>query len=630
VPADAGEPAWLADAVRHVSFMHHDLWGAEVHEYDAGDEPVPEMHEESVVEEIAEGLSPRDGLGEDPRAHLLEDTGGFTVLCNEIATADLEKPEKDQDTMGAVKIGPSYITPQTYTNAPENLASAVEHRVTAKINTFSPTPEEKARLMNFTKCTMRRGTNQWRGIFTKGAIEEWARNNPDLKELKSSKWSEERMAKAIEDLHAHMGPIEPKFAIKCEALPPKGKAPRMLIADGEVGQVCSLLTIRCFEDLLFARFHDHSIKHRSSDDALTETLTRMRGSGQHDQQLCEGDGSAWDTTVSEGLRDMTENDILWHITAILADVSGIPREWGEKAMALNTKKKFKVKAKAKDKFTGLLTREVSETIAAFRRSGHRGTSCLNWWINFTVWHCILTTEPELALDPTRRWYPSALAGGGQVFVDYVMEGDDSLLCTRHVQEHSEEIAAAWHRYGFNMKLVWPEPGRHATVVGYNVYVDRRGPVPEEMMPEPMRGLVSSAWSTSSILKQEIRDGNGSPSYHGIAASSYLARYTAMAGRFPEMANIYRACAMFHMLTGKNMVTDHETSMKLTGKADLLPLREVLERADALGCTRRPCTRLRKSLGLTSDAVTSARMMSMDVFAVDDDQLLREMIPSHWK
>eukprot|EP00972_Heterocapsa_arctica_P056549 8347127-Heterocapsa_arctica.AAC.1 len=25
------------------------------------------------------------------------------------------------------------------------------------------------------------------------------------------------------------------------------------------------------------------------------------------------------------------------------------------------------------------------TIDAIRRSGHRGTSCLNWWINFVKW-----------------------------------------------------------------------------------------------------------------------------------------------------------------------------------------------------------------------------------------------------
>lgn len=39
---------------------------------------------------------------------------------------------------------------------------------------------------------------------------------------------------------------------------------------------------------------------------------------------------------------------------------------------------------------------------AIRRSGHRGTSCLNWWMNFALWACSITNFPHQFPDMVYR------------------------------------------------------------------------------------------------------------------------------------------------------------------------------------------------------------------------------------
>lgn len=548
---------------------------------------------------------------------------GIPVLMNEVTCLNLSEGRPD-GTVGAVQIGPSILTPQTFSSCPENLEAAIHNRVELKTRPFQPEAGELARLKKLIACAMRDGkTKNYEGLFTKEAILAWARDNPTLQDLKSSKWSEARMQEAITALHAHFGAIEPNFSVKCEALPARGKAPRMLVADGDVGQVMSLLVIKCFEDLLFARFKAHSVKGRPAEIALTEIFKKMRNDNRS-RDVVEGDGSAWDTTVSKALRDIVENPILWKITEILYGVAGLPAEWGQKAMALNTAKKFRKKVKGRDPETGLLCREVLINVDAFRRSGHRGTSCLNWWVNWCIWHTVSTGEPELALDPTRRWFPS-LHATGRVWLYFVFEGDDSLGLTEGLKPYADDIEAMWKRFGFNMKLKWVAEGQAATVVGWNVYVDAMGPDPDNMVPEPIRGLISSAWSTSTQLKTELAAGK-TTSYHSIAASSYVARYYNNAGRFPELASLYRACAVAHM--NRFTTLDREASMRIYGEAKTVSAHTALSEADTRACEIKRSDKIINALKLGLSPVESAAFMALEKVGLDD-HLVRQIVPVRW-
>lgn len=219
---------------------------------------------------------------------------------------------------------------------------------------------------------------------------------------------------------------------------------------------------------------------------------------------------------------------------------------------------------------------------------------------------------------------------------FIFEGDDSLGLTEGLKEYAQDIEDIWSRHGFNMKLVWVNPGQAATVVGWNVYVDEEGPVASEMVPEPIRGLISSAWSTSAALKAEVSTlDQGSNArheqstnilYHQVACSSYLARYHSNAGRFPELASYYRACAMHHK--ARFTMVDRETSMKVYGAERTVSAATLLEEADTRASEIQPAGKVLKALGLTLSPEESAAFMALENLGLDDHRA-RLVVPSRW-
>lgn len=565
----------------------------------------------------------------DPRAAYVSEVGGFTVLLQEEAGPVLGQGSPT-DKVAAVKIGCSPVTPQAYANTQANIEAAIHHRIKAKQVKPKLTEEDKARIKAFVYAAK----DDKRGIFSRSNIERWARENPIWEELKSSKWSADRVRAAVDKAWAK-AEIRPDFAIKLEALPERGKAPRLLIADSDLGQLLALACIGCFETLLFERYKDHAIKHEAPRDALVRVLTRMRGGAKYKQQVIEGDGSSWDTCCGVELRALLEAPLLWHVSAVLIETMGQPKEWFVEHMRICDQKKLKSKNKKVDPVLNYCAKEVMNVIDAIRRSGHRGTSCLNWWVNHSLWALSFMDDARRVLNPNARRFKCRY-GGQDVFYDYLFEGDDSYVTSQNLVQHEEQLKAFWLRHGFVMKFVLPKPWTSedvmagvSTVVGFNVLVDEHGPLPDEVLPEPMRGLVSSAWSTSVELRNGLD--KGCPRYHGVAAASYLARYAGTAGCFPALAAMYRAQATYHLRhCDKAATLDRESQMKLFGREAPVPMQEVLSAADELRYTRREASRLIQALGLRQDNVERALCEAVEELGPDADQRFRLLLPRSWR
>ena len=165
-----------------------------------------------------------------------------------------------------------------------------------------------------------------------------------LGQVKSKKWCESRFNAGFEKLMRQYNPdfkMTAKVKIEPMAL---GKAPRLLIADGDTGQLMALLGIHIFEELLFRKYHKRSIKHRSRKSALMEVHQYLNGPKGETKEgsVIEGDGSSWDTCCSEELRKCVENPVMQYITDVLLDTHICPHSWHETHMAANEKPKLKL------------------------------------------------------------------------------------------------------------------------------------------------------------------------------------------------------------------------------------------------------------------------------------------------
>lgn len=550
--------------------------------------------------------------------------GGITYLLQSEVTDTGKIP---LDKVGAVKVGPSIIPVETYGLTVANVKAAVQKRIVEKQLPFTASQESVAMMSKLVQSSMHHAT----GIFSESRIKAWAEANPVFSELVSSKWSPERTTSAMRQLEADWRALKDhiKFGIKLEALPVAGKPPRLLIADGDVGQLCALLAVSCFEDLLFERFHGHSVKHRAPDEALRQNLYALRGDGNRSRKLkkqtIEGDGSAWDARCSKEVRDRTEMPVLWHITRILATKAGVPKEWVDKAMELNEEPSIKARVKDVDHDIGVVLRYASLCFPAIRRSGHRGTSCLNYWVNWCMWATACSEKPWLLLTGT-TFFTKSRWGKGKFFFNWLIEGDDSLLTLSDMEDHWDKIRQHWTEWGFDMKIKVIDVGRHGTVVGWNFLVDDYGPMPEEICPEPMRGLASSAWSVSPLLRQGVNPDCKSRlgDWHAVAESSYAARYYHMAGRIPWLAAYYRACASAH--AGKGRKLNREAQMKLYGCEMDVTISSVISAGDNDAAWRKPCYGLMKSLGLELTPLEEAAFLSLERLGPEDEEYARGLFP----
>jgi len=441
--------------------------------------------------------------------------------------------------------------PNVYAQDSANVGKAIEERIDKKQKKCVPTKEDSTKIGYFVASALGNHPRSMR--FAPFSTKKICQVVHELLigQVKSKKWTDTRLESTIEKLCQE---IDPKFklnaAVKFESMP-EGKAPRMLIADGDEGQVMALLTIHTMEKLIKEHFPNKGIKGVSKRDAIKRVMKHCRMTKKQVESgggttTFEGDGSAWDTTCTELLRAMVENPVIARIAEILTHyIMTWPQRWHEEHVHICSSSELELiykKNKERAKFV----------IDAIRRSGHRGTSCLNWWVNFAVWHCAVFKHPEEFLDPGR--VKGEDVRGVMRYLRSAFEGDDSFLVTTPKLTKDDgvlkDILQFWDRLGFNMKIEMRET--RALFVGYYLGLDEYGPIYSEKngqetclcVPEIDRCFARSGTSCSPSAIEAFKRGDREACVK-LAGSAAMSRAFEFAGLSPTISrkflNYAREC-----------------------------------------------------------------------------------------
>lgn len=497
------------------------------------------------------------------------------VLVNEAGVGVVgQSTESDngKQIVGVVSL-PVTDPPNVYAKEAANVEKAIDERITKKQRPFTANKDDKVLIGRMVSEAI--GNDPRRSLFSTRRVTGWWEKHL-FGDLKSGKWTEDKLSRTIESLCCR---IQPGFKLACDVKlepMPEGKAPRMLIADGDEGQVLALLTICCIEDLIKAHLPKKTIKGLGKRPAMERVAQELRAPkaayGKTRQQerapqgqrtgfskmpspgvsIFEGDGSAWDTTCSALLRDCVENPVIMHVGAVLKALMVQPESWVDAHGEVSCLDKLALTFKKNGEFRKFL-------IDAIRRSGHRGTSCLNWWINFVCWHCAIFEKPELFLDPDVR-YGTDHAGTLR-WIASAFEGDDSILSTtpkiKEEDELYESIMQRWKRFGFNMKIFIRD--KRALFTGYYMAIDGDGPT-GILMPEVDRCFARAGVSCSpamiAFFKAENRAGCQS-----VSRAAALSRAYEFAGCSPTISTKY--LRYYESLTVKTCV-DRDLQMRTCG------------------------------------------------------------------
>jgi len=461
---------------------------------------------------------------------------------------------EDQDTKQIVGVltAPVPKLPNVYNKSSRNAHAAKVKRMDEKQRPYTGTPQDRKKIARLVGEAC--GGKKNHAIFSTKRIQKWAQEFFHIEDLKSKKWSLKRLEDSMNKVLAqaypefmHNGTL--KCSVKLEQME-EGKPPRLIIMDGDDGQLMALVVVKCFEDLLFTWMEEKSTKHIAKRPGVKRLVKGLTKKGA---KLVEGDGSAWDTTCGSSIRSQIEDPVLRHIMQVLTPFGVVPQQWHEEHLRCNEKKKLKL-------FFQNKTDKIKMLVNAIRRSGHRGTSCLNWWVNFVNWVCSIFKQPERFLDPKvrrgedetghSRWW-----NGG-------FEGDDSLCSMFPPMEKDGPMDKIfmlwWERQGFNMKIVYAD-GR-ATFCGYHI-VCVAGEPTGFVCPELPRALVGAGVSCSSTIIEAAKDGNVLL-VRDIAAAGALARAAEFAGLLPSVSRKFHEYAI--SVKHSREVCDREMSMRVMG------------------------------------------------------------------
>lgn len=588
-----------------------DVKSAEKKDDDAGDnaeQTPPKLDAPSTPEDAENGAEASDD--------------GRTVVKGDVVAVigqnfDKSAPVNHMPIVGLL-VGPCQKKPNVYSKTEENLQAAIKNRITDKQRKFNLSKADTVRIGNLVRKAM--SHDKKTGLFSKERIQNWAINHFDLEECKSGKWSIERFRGSLENLYSKEHPTYSfKTDIKYECMP-EGKAPRMLIADGDEGQLMALAVVKCFEELLFEHFEDRSIKHVSKREALDRVVRVLSKDGA---KAVEGDGSAWDTTCGAMIRGIIENPILRHIFEVLAEFGVIPSTWMEEHSLACEQKKLRLFFK--NRF-----QTMSVTIDAIRRSGHRGTSCLNWWVNYVMWVSSVFKQPERFLDVLVR-KGEDLTGVSRWW-NGCFEGDDSLCVMSPPMVEGDELSKVflkfWQDAAFNMKIVFCDT--RATFVGWHIGCTN-GNLNCYRCPELPRALANSGVSVSTEAIDAATTSNRKKA-NVLAAASALARASDFSGILPTVSTKYLEYA--ESLT-KSDFQDREMSIRSHGEEGH-SANEVRAQimANNAGITIQTEMATMKALGYeaTFDEMQtfSEYIWSMEPSVLEDYEAFRQSLPPNWR
>lgn len=366
-------------------------------------------------------------------------------------------------------------------------------------------------------------------------------NSVLIDDMASKKWSTQRVQDGLERLRLTYEPSYVfKGSIKLEAGKP-GKPPRLLVADGDEGQIMAWMVAHIFESLLFTNFKHKSIKGDSKAVAMSRIMRDLRHPVPC--SVIENDGTAFDLCCSQKLRDCTENVVLHHVTEFVTEYFLEESHWAKQHLKACTKASFTLYVRGeKGEFLRPddLLKKVKPCfdkikVAATRRSGHRLTSGFNWLLNYicSMWviygpNAIVFANPTAlsAVDifSRKRWCRMGL------------EGDDNVtsLSPKVGAKELEVYTERWKTLGHLPKMYIREPGEKGEFTGWNFLTDSLGPIVGSEVPDVPRQLANVAVSCSSALR-EAYDDKDAKVVGGIAFSGLFACANSMAEKVPTVA-----------------------------------------------------------------------------------------------
>jgi len=518
---------------------------------------------------------------------------------------------------------PISVEPNVYAQELANAIKAIEERINKKQRPYAGNTADELKITRMVNQSIHGKCNA--PFSTKKVLD--LIHTLVYEEIKSKKWTDSRVTEAIEGLCRE---IDPKFklkaAVKLEPMPEE-KAPRLLIADEDRGQVMALMTIYCMETLIKKHFPEKGIKGLPKKEAIKRVMKACRVPRKVAKKMVtvfEGDGSAWDTTCSTEIRELVENPVINHIANLVNGfLHATPQSWAEAHASICAQEKLDITYSKNKEFQ-------TETINAIRRSGHRGTSCLNWWMNFVCWHCAIFEDPELFLEPSHRYGMDVT--GVKRWLNSAFEGDDSFLTTAPRIEPGralhKNILQFWDRIGFNMKI--EIRGERALFVGYYIGLDENGPLFNEkknewmMVPEVDR-CFSRAGTSCSPSMIEAFQANDRKKCVKLAGSAAMSRAYEFAGLAPTISNKFLQYAVdcdFEITHDLKMRTHEEFDDK----------NELIEHIRALNATCQNEEKILTSTGFWSSDAERNRFVD---FMWDYDQLgdwegFRNSLPQTWR
>jgi len=470
---------------------------------------------------------------------------GVTLICE-----DDEHNEKTNDDALAAKYGPTTADAKFYSNSPERVAQAVQERINDKHVAFDMTANEREEIKTISESF----AAQMRDSPEVDKIASWLL----FGDLKSNKWTITRAEMALNVL---MWTLNPSFtfsaAIKLEPMP-KGKPPRMLIADGDAGAVMSALTIGVLERYLCRYYKHMTIKGKPKALRMEEICRQameLRASGDmaaYEAFLMENDGSAWDTCCKLILRELTENPVTDALFERLYKYF-TPYNWYQEArQTADTKKQYKLmcstnkldvtRHKPQANYTSddiakaMCKKRTTIQIDSIRRSGDRGTSILNWLVNVICWAWVLTGSCGDHFVHSNAKVCTDIFGVNRRFKAW-FEGDDSLLWLtgRHFTPcELEVLGARWTQLGHRPKLFMRTQGDIAEFVGWKFFVTPHGIDESTAIPDVPRMLRNVFYSTAKEAVEAAKSGD-KVAFGRVVGPALIARAGAIATRVPTVA-----------------------------------------------------------------------------------------------
>lgn len=521
---------------------------------DTGTAPAPASHPKLDTAGPAE---PSSGTPAEVEAGQVVSLGVSPSLLPGVAT--ISDPEHWQHGAIAVKYLPAIEERLFYLSTVKRVQQAIKGRIDdpfVEVTMTEKDREDMKLIVDEFLCQMERGKGKFMEIATTLLFGDYV----------PKKWTAKRAQAGVERLRQRYNPAY-RFTGSVKLEPSKaGKPPRLLIADGDEGQVMAWLLLGTLEKWVFHTYRGRSIKGASKDTEMSllgsklNQKTPRKQTGVKERELpsvkvdiVENDGSAWDACMGADLRDQTENRIMDRAAEYLRDIVTVwsPNEWTDARLASNKLEEIKMAVKSKslsvydsldlpdeELFSGKPS--IRMIIRAIRRSGCRGTSILNWLGNMLCWcFCIGGAEGASLIAP--QGVKVRCRDGRVRFVRMVFEGDDSILSfycedgTRLGEcDFLEMCGAAWTRLGHRPKLFHRK--QVAEFCGYHFCINDFG-LTGLYAPDLRRQLVSAAYCSNKLAVEAALTGDWRKL--GMAVGpGLISRAYALAVAYPSIARCF--------------------------------------------------------------------------------------------